>query len=437
MFLKRIQVPDFRVLKNVDITFDPQLEPRVFPLGSQNGGGKSTLLQLIFVLLHCAIDPEKFHLVENLLQGFNVANENEPCSLTSVEIWDDVFGDIRLEYLCCSSSFLYSAWRNSESRQRLSASSEHHEMSFSEYTNVNMFELVRQTTELNLILTKKMNDQAGHYGATSEHRLEETEQMLGAIEGSLLEQGLTYLGTYPIKDSGAFLVCRLTVSSQAASHHVLEKIASKIFLAAPSTQVFHFLPLESRKKMFSRSQNHLNTKSYNADLQNLQISLPNLFTYDFLLVDTLVNLFEKARDRDFSTVIETGRYGNSYQETLKSMNSVLIGKQVNSRSDLSGVRFYLDENNIELQPEDLSHGELKRFSIYMWLSSQDLKDAIVLMDEIEIALHPDWQYQIVHDLVEWGPTNQYILATHSYELCQAVTPTHVKEITPNFLPQIV
>jgi predicted ATP-binding protein involved in virulence len=73
----------------------------------------------------------------------------------------------------------------------------------------------------------------------------------------------------------------------------------------------------------------------------------------------------------------------------------------------------------------------------MWLSSQDLRDAIVLMDEIEIALHPDWQYQIVYDLVKWGPTNQYILATHSYELCQAVTPAHVKEITPNLLPQIV
>ncbi|CCI17390.1 hypothetical protein MICAF_2750001 [Microcystis aeruginosa PCC 9807] len=35
------------------------------------------------------------------------------------------------------------------------------------------------------------------------------------------------------------------------------------------------------------------------------------------------------------------------------------------------------------------------------------------MDEIEIALHPDWQYRIIEDLQEWEPSNQYILATHS------------------------
>ena len=51
MHLQRVQVPDFRVLKDVDIIFEKDFNPRVFPLGSQNGGGKSTLLQLIFVAL--------------------------------------------------------------------------------------------------------------------------------------------------------------------------------------------------------------------------------------------------------------------------------------------------------------------------------------------------------------------------------------------------
>jgi ABC-type Mn2+/Zn2+ transport system ATPase subunit len=45
--LKRVRVPNFRVLKDVDITFEPNLVPRIFPLGSANGGGKSTLLQLM------------------------------------------------------------------------------------------------------------------------------------------------------------------------------------------------------------------------------------------------------------------------------------------------------------------------------------------------------------------------------------------------------
>ncbi len=69
-------------------------------------------------------------------------------------------------------------------------------------------------------------------------------------------------------------------------------------------------------------------------------------------------------------------------------------------------------------------------SIYIWLSSYDIKDSLVLMDEIELGMHPDWQYEIVNDLQEWSKGNQFILATHSYELCQAVTPSHVNELEP-------
>jgi predicted ATP-binding protein involved in virulence len=92
-----------------------------------------------------------------------------------------------------------------------------------------------------------------------------------------------------------------------------------------------------------------------------------------------------------------------------------------------------DDEKIELQPEDLSHGELKRLSIYLWLKYRNIENAIVLMDEIEIAFHPDWQYQIISDLQHWAPSNQYILATHSYELCQALTPSHVKELEPKLI----
>ncbi len=381
MFLKRIQVPDFRVLKNVDITFDPQLEPRVFPLGSQNGGGKSTLLQLMFVLLHCAIDPEKFHLVENLLQGFQVNEEDERRSLASIEIWDDTFGDITLKYICFSNVFVQNFWTYNEVKKEK------------------------------------------------------------AFREAFYKDSIIWLSPYSHVMNGEdfkyLLACQIITSKALDLDNVLEKISDRTFLAAPSTQIFQFLPLKSRKKMFSRLQTQQNSDSYTTDLQHLQASIPNLFTYDFLLVDALVDLFQKARDNDFSAVVQTGQYGNSYHQILRAMNdSVLVGKRINSRSDLTGVQFHLD-SGIELQPEDLSHGELKRFSIYIWLANQNLKDSIILMDEIEIALHPDWQYQIVHDLVKWGPTNQYILATHSYELCQAVTPAHVKEITPILLPQTV
>ena len=88
MHLQRIQVPDFRVLKNVDITFEKEFIPRIFPLGSLNGGGKSTLLQLIFVLLHCSTDQERIPFLQNFLQGFTIPEGCNERVLAIIDIWD-------------------------------------------------------------------------------------------------------------------------------------------------------------------------------------------------------------------------------------------------------------------------------------------------------------------------------------------------------------
>ena len=37
MHLMRVQVPDFRGLKDIDISFEKDFFPKIFPLGSQNG----------------------------------------------------------------------------------------------------------------------------------------------------------------------------------------------------------------------------------------------------------------------------------------------------------------------------------------------------------------------------------------------------------------
>ncbi|MFB2834033.1 hypothetical protein [Floridanema evergladense] len=81
-----MQVPDFRVLQNVDITFEKDFFPNIFPLGSQNGGGKSTLLQLIFGLLHCAGNPDRVDFLKNLLAGFKIDDRMKHIAL--IDIWD-------------------------------------------------------------------------------------------------------------------------------------------------------------------------------------------------------------------------------------------------------------------------------------------------------------------------------------------------------------
>ena len=105
MHLQRVQVPDFRVLKDVDITFEKDFNPRVFPLGSQNGGGKSTLLQLIFVLLHCSANPNRHFALKNLLNGFTLVKSQDKKTLAKIEIWDGR-KYVNLEFFVCNNVFI-------------------------------------------------------------------------------------------------------------------------------------------------------------------------------------------------------------------------------------------------------------------------------------------------------------------------------------------
>jgi predicted ATP-dependent endonuclease of OLD family len=369
MHLLRVQVPDFRGLKNIDITFEKDFVPKIFPLGSQNGGGKSTLLQLIFVLLHCSGDDDKKPFLQNLLQGFKVADREEQRVLALIDILDGK-KIVKLEFSCWSAPLL--SKKNDEANIE------------SRYLHICYYSDCKNNTE---------------------------------------------------QEPNTDLLCFFNNKKRDENKVFLNKISRKIFLAAPSTQIFLFLPLDSRKLLFTNSSKK--DKNYYAILESARSKLNGLFTYDFLAVELLIESFKAVRDRDFREVIKTGKYGNSYQSLIKELNLLLGNKRINVNEDLSGVNFQLYNNGetIELYPEDLSHGELKRLSIYAWLKSRNIEDAIVLMHEIEIAFHPDWQYQIISDLKEWTPSNQYILATHSYALCEALTPAHVKEIEPKLIKQ--
>jgi predicted ATPase len=371
MHLLRVQVPDFRGLKDIDITFEKDFVPKIFPLGSQNGGGKSTLLQLIFVLLHCSVDDAKKPFVQNLLRGFKVADREAKRVLALIDIWDRE-KIVKLEFYCCK------------------------------YSGLEDFFLEDDI---------------------------EPENLIPICSYSSAKQSNNN------QEPNTELLCCFNILTKDEAKLFLDKLSHKIFLAAPSTQVFLFFPQNYKKLLFRGSSK--GDGGYYGILDSAQSELQGLFTYDFLAVELLIELFKAARDRDFTEAIKTGNYGNNYQTLIKDLNLLLGNKRINLDEDFAGVNFKLYNNGetIELYPEDFSHGELKRLSIYIWLKSRNIEDAIVLMDEIEIAFHPDWQYQIISDLKEWTPSNQYILATHSYALCEALTPAHVKEIEPKLIKQ--
>lgn len=52
-------------------------------------------------------------------------------------------------------------------------------------------------------------------------------------------------------------------------------------------------------------------------------------------------------------------------------------------------------------------------------------EAIVLIDEIELHLHPEWQQRILSDLRRTFPNAQFIVSTHSPQVLTTVEPKHI------------
>ena len=58
-------------------------------------------------------------------------------------------------------------------------------------------------------------------------------------------------------------------------------------------------------------------------------------------------------------------------------------------------------------------------------------EAVVLIDEIDLHLHPKWQRQIVHNLTTTFPRCQFIATTHSPQVVASIEPDQVLLLAPN------
>ena len=55
-------------------------------------------------------------------------------------------------------------------------------------------------------------------------------------------------------------------------------------------------------------------------------------------------------------------------------------------------------------------------------------EAVVLIDEVDLHLHPQWQQRILVDLRRTFPNTQFIVSTHSPQVLTTVMPKHIVEL---------
>lgn len=476
MKIQQIEIPHFKVLEDINISFDcTENAQKIYPIISINGGGKSTFLQYIFTLLHCSLDEEKYIYLNSLLSQIELTGRqriysllkvtfdnghsfefklNTQSNLKTYSLSSENLKNLRVKINSLINNF-YAQYNASDPIKELKANLlmvspfldalengrinwdgfEVDYLYFCEYIGgieftllsrvlysvfeetLNQFQDERDMPYRTILRTKSFNR-----GLLSKFKELELYTLLSMLkkEQELIARNVEYEEhvksknknvpiVIPIKNLGALFI---ELNNHNYSIQLLQKLASSIYLSGPSTQIFQFLPKENKSTVFNKGNDK--NIDYQKSLVDAEKKLPGLFTFNFVAIDQIIKLFNDAKDASYEHYIKHNAWGNEVKRTFDELNNLLSDKEIKPLNNNEGVRFIDKKTRRELKPEDLSHGELKRLSYYVWL--KNIKGGLVLIDEIDLGLHPTWQETIVDDLVKWNPRCQYILGTHSPQI---------------------
>lgn len=145
-------------------------------------------------------------------------------------------------------------------------------------------------------------------------------------------------------------------------------------------------------------------------------------------------LREQRRLRDFT-------YKSSDLEVVRKAIASMVPGGSDPRMETSPLRFVLTLRSEAGESEKLSLDQLSGgYRIILALTADlawrmahanphlenPLEAAgIVLIDEIELHLHPSWQQQVLHDLRRTFPNIQFIVSTHSPQVLTTVKPNQI------------
>lgn len=142
--------------------------------------------------------------------------------------------------------------------------------------------------------------------------------------------------------------------------------------------------------------------------------------------------FEWYRDREANEVIEaresdTLTYYDPLLRCVRSAIEAMIGNVSNLRIKRNPVRMVVDKSGKEIRVDLLSDGEKCTLAMFgdlarrLALANPSLENplegsGIVLIDEIELHMHPSWQRKVLGVLRDTFPNIQFIITTHSPQI---------------------
>jgi predicted ATP-binding protein involved in virulence len=144
--------------------------------------------------------------------------------------------------------------------------------------------------------------------------------------------------------------------------------------------------------------------------------------------------FRKQEDLENELRLEDNPgYRDKQLESVRQGISSLIQSFSNLRVRRSPLRMTVQKQSEELIINQLSHGEKCLLAMVgdlarrLAIANPSLPDplqgsGVVLIDEIELHLHPKWQREIIPALTRTFPNCQFIVTTHSPQVISQVKP---------------
>jgi predicted ATP-binding protein involved in virulence len=171
-----------------------------------------------------------------------------------------------------------------------------------------------------------------------------------------------------------------------------------------------------------------------ADCLNPRTNFRKLFEYFYFLEDLERRV--KVEKQDFS-------YQNGQISAIRAAIRSFLPEYTNPRTDVQPLRFLLDHttDGTTYSIEQLSDGYKTSLAMVMDIASRAVEanphlgvdalkaSGIVLIDEIELHLHPSWQQRIIPDLQRTFPNIQFICTTHSPQVLSTVPSECIRTIT--------
>ena len=218
------------------------------------------------------------------------------------------------------------------------------------------------------------------------------------------------------------------------THEIYNKIATNADESLPIIVYYsvnrsiHQIPLEIQDIHLHRL-----IDTYRDALNGENIDFQKFFQW-FRNVEDLEN--ENRRDEP--------DYRNKKLAAVRMAIHELIPEFDNLRVRRNPLRMTVNKNTQELIIDQLSDGEKCLLAMVgdiarrLAIANPSLDDplqgeGIVLIDEIELHLHPQWQHKIIPRLTETFPNCQFIVTTHSPQVLSHVQPEniYILQSTPN------